>query len=267
MYDGTFARRREVPPPGEHCAGVRSRGVQRRIVLLVFVLAACWSGAAVAAGTQPVVPANAIRQPGAKTNMDTNPANLGSAVITHAFGQLPVYIDGAQERLLPFDVFRTSQPGTKTVKAYRITTPRTALVLDTAMASSLTEAQAREDARQFDVAISIDGAAVPRPSRFWVFYRNNGPLICRIYFPGDLGTLNMGVNMLYIRPPTPGPHTIRVVVHRHLAGAAPATLVTVYSLHVLDRLPNARERAIAPDEDANPKSLGNTPLAFRTPTR
>ena len=262
MYDRTFARRREVPTPG-----YASGGVQRRIVLSIVVLAACWSGAAVAAGTQPVLPANAIRQPGAKTDMDTNPANLGSAVITHAFGQLPVYIDAAQERLLPFDVFRTSVPGTRTVKTYRITTPRTALVLDTAMASSLTEAQAREDARQFRVAISIDGAYVPRPERFWVFYRNDGPLICRIYFPGDLGTLNMGVNTLFIRPLTPGRHTIRVVVHRRLAGAAPATLVSLYALRVLDRLPNARERALAPEEDANPNSLGNTPLAFRTPTR
>jgi hypothetical protein len=153
------------------------------------------------------------------------------------------------------------------VTTYRITTPRTSLVLDTAMASSLTEAQAREDARQFRVAVSIDGAAVPRPARFWVFYRNNGPLICRIYFPGDLGTLNMGVNTLFIRPLTPGRHTIRVVVHRRLAGSAPATLVSVYVVRVLDRLPNARERAIAPEEDANPNALGNTPLAFRTPTR
>jgi hypothetical protein len=241
--------------------------VQRRIVLSIAVLAACWSGAAVAAGTQRVVPANAIRPPHAKVDKDDNPANLGSAVITHAFGQLPVYIDAAQERLLPFDVFRTSVPGRKTVTTYRITTPRTALVLDTAMASSLTEAQAREDARQFRVAISIDGATVPRPERFWVFYRNNGPLICRIYFPGDLGTLNMGVNTLFIRPLTPGRHTIRVVVHRRLIGAAPATLVTVYALHVLDRPPNARERASAPEEDANPSSLGNTPLVFRTPTR
>jgi hypothetical protein len=241
--------------------------VQRRIVLSIAVLAACWSGAAVAAGTQRVVPANAIRPPHAKVDKDDNPANLGSAVITHAFGQLPVYIDAAQERLLPFDVFRTSVPGRKTLTKYRITTPRTALVLDTAMASSLTEAQAREDARQFRVAISIDGATVPRPERFWVFYRNNGPLICRIYFPGDLGTLNMGVNTLFIRPLTPGRHTIRVVVDRRLIGAAPATLVTVYALHVLDRPPNARERASAPEEDANPSSLGNTPLVFRTPTR
>lgn len=247
--------------------GVRFRGVQRRIVLLVFVLAACWSGAAVAAGTQRLLPAGAVRPPDAKTDMDTNPANLASAVITHAFGQLPDYIDGARERLLPFDVFRTSRPGTKTVKVVRLTVPRTALVLDTAMASSLTEAQAREDAGQFRISVSLDGAAVPRPSRFWIFYRNNGPLICRIYFPGDLGTLNMGVNSLLFRPLAPGQHAIRVVLHRRLAGAAPATLVTVYSLKVLDRRPDARERASAPADDANPATLGNKPLAFRTPTR
>jgi hypothetical protein len=233
--------------------GVRFRGVQRRIVLLVFVLAACWSGAAVAAGTQRLLPAGAVRPPDAKTDMDTNPANLASAVITHAFGQLPDYIDGARERLLPFDVFRTSRPGTTTVEVVRLTVPRTAL--------------AREDAGQFRISVSLDGAAVPRPSRFWIFYRNNGPLICRIYFPGDLGTLNMGVNSLLFRPLAPGQHAIRVVLHRRLAGAAPATLVTVYSLKVLDRRPDARERASAPADDANPVTLGNKPLAFRTPTR
>jgi hypothetical protein len=58
-----------------------------------------------------------------------------------------------------------------------------------------------------------------------------------------------------------------VVVQRRLTGAAPATLVTLYKLEVLGRRPNARERAIAPEEDANPATLGNTPLAFRTPTR
>ena len=241
--------------------------LRRIVLLLVLVLAACWSGAAAAAGTRPVLPANAIRPPDVKTNMDENPANLGSAVITHAFGQLPVYIDAAKERLLPFDVFRTSQPGTRSVRRYRITTPRTALILDTAMASSLTEAQAREDAGQFRIAVSIDGAAVASPSRYWVFYRNNGPLICRIYFPGDLGTLNMGVNTLFVRPLKAGSHTIQVVVHRRLAGAAPATLVTVYTLNVLARRPNARERAIAPEEDASPGTLGNKPLTFRTPNR
>ena len=139
--------------------------MRRIVLLLVLVLAACWSGGAATAGTQPVLPANAIRPPDVKTDMDENPANLGSAVITHAFGQLPVYIDGAKERLLPFDVFRTSQPGTKSVSRYRITMPRTSLVLDTAMASSLTEAQAREDASQYRIAVSIDGAAVANPSR------------------------------------------------------------------------------------------------------
>ena len=56
-------------------------------------------------------------------------------------------------------------------------------------------------------------------------------------------------------------------MHRRLTGAAPATLVTVYKLNVLARRPNARERAIAPEEDANPAGLGNKPLTFRTPNR
>jgi len=241
--------------------------VQRRIILLVVVLAACWSGGAASAGTHPVLPANAVRAPDAKTDMDTNPANLASAVITHAFGQLPAYIDGAGFRLLPFDVFRASRPGTKTRQVYRLALPRTSFVLNTAMTSGLTEAEAREDAAQFAVAVSLDGAAVPRPSRYWVFYRNNGPLICRIYFPGDLGTLNMGVNSLVFRPLAPGSHSLHVVVHRRVAGGAPTTLVTDYELTVLARGPNARERASAPADDANPASLGNTPLTFRTPTR
>lgn len=240
--------------------------MQRRIVLLV-VLAACWGCAAASAGTHRVLPAGAVRPPDAKTDMDTNPANLASAVITHSFGQLPDYIDAARERLLPFDVFRALQPGVTTEKVYRLTVPRTSLVLDTAMASSLTEVQSHEDARQFRIAVSLDGASLRSPSRFWVFYRNNGPLICRIYFPGDLGTLHMGVNSLLIRPLTAGRHSLHVVVHRRLAGAAPATLVTDYVLNVLDRRPNARERASAPDDDANPATLGNKPLAFRTPTR
>jgi hypothetical protein len=241
--------------------------VQRRIVLCV-VLAACWSGgAAFAATRQPVLPASAVRAPDAKVDKDENPANLASAVITHAFGQLPDYIDAAQERLLPFDVFRTSQPGTRTVKVYRLTVPRTALILDTAMASSLTLPQAEEDARQFRISVSLDGRTLPSPERFWVFYRNNGPLICRIYFPGDLGTLNMGVNSIFIRPLAAGRHLVHVVVVRRLVGAAPATLVTDYALDVLHRAPNARERASAPPEDDNPAKLGNTPLALRTPTR
>jgi hypothetical protein len=242
--------------------------VQRRIVLLVAVAAAVLGGVASAApAAGRVVPAGAIRPPDAKTDMDTNPANLASAVITHAFGQLPAYIDAASFRLLPFDVFRTAQPERTTVRVHRVTVPHTSLVLDTAMTSGLTEAEARSDAAGVRVAVSLDGAAVPNPARFWVFYRNNGPLICRIYFPGDLSTLNMGVNSLVLRPLAPGRHTLHVVVRRALAGRASATLVTDYALRVLARPPNARERASAPEEDANPASLGNTPLTFRTPNR
>ena len=242
--------------------------MQRRILLFVAAGAAVLGGAAVAgAGTGHVVPAGAIRPPDAKTDMDTNPANLASAVITHAFGQLPAYIDGGGFRLLPYDVFRTAQPGRTTVRVHRLTVPRTSLVLDTAMTSGLTEAEARDDATRVRVAVSLDGAAVRSPARYWVFYRNNGPLICRIYFPGDLGTLNMGVDSLVLRPLSPGRHALRVIVRRRLAGRAQATLVTEYELRVLARAPNARERASAPEEDANPASLGNTPLTFRTPSR
>ena len=134
--------------------------MQRRIVLLVASVAAVCCGGAALAGTQPVLAPNAVRAPDAKTDMDTNPANLASAVITHAFGQLPAYIDDAGFRLLPFDVFRASQPGTTTRQAYRLTVPRTSLVLDTAMASSLTASQAREDAGRYRIAVSLDGAAL-----------------------------------------------------------------------------------------------------------
>ena len=190
--------------------------------------------------------------------MDTNPANLASAVVTHAFGQLPVYIDAAGFRLLPFDVFRAAEPGRRTVEVYRITTPRTAMVLDTAITSALTEGDARADARGVRVAVSLDGMRLAHPERYWVFYRNNGPQICRIYFPGDLGSLNMGANSLVFRPLKAGRHRLEVVVRR-----GRATLVTRYLLDVLRRGPNKRERAIAPDDDANPATLGNTPLVLR----
>ena len=107
--------------------------------------------------------------------MDTNAANLASAVVTHSFGQLPDYIDGASLRLLPIDLFRAAQPGVRTVRTYRVTTPRTGLVLDTAVTSSLTEAEARHDAAQYTVAVSLDGRTVRNPDRYWIFYRNNGP--------------------------------------------------------------------------------------------
>lgn len=205
-----------------------------------------------------------IRSPDAKTGMDTNPANLASAVVTHAFGQLPAYIDAANFRLLPIDLFRGAQPGVTAHRLYRIETPRTSLVLDTVVTSGLTSAQAREDAKQYQVAVTIDGRTVTEPQRYWVFYRNNGPLICRIYFPGDLGSLNMGAHSLVIQPLSPGSHRVHVVVRQHLTHGV-AVMVTDYALRVLPRKPNARERASAPPDSANPASLGNTPLAFRTP--
>jgi len=211
-----------------------------------------------------VLSAGWIRPPDAKTDMDTNPANLASAVVTHAFGQLPVYIDAANFRLLPIDLFRGSQPGITIRRLYRVTTPRTSLVLNTVVTSGLTSAEAREDAKQYRVAVSLDGRTVPRPERFWIFYRNNGPLICRIYFPGDLGSLNMGAHSLVIQPLPAGAHRLHVVVRQRLTHGV-AVIVTDYALRVLPRKPTARERASAPPEDANPKSLGNTPLAFRPP--
>lgn len=215
----------------------------------------------------PFVPQGVIRPPDAKTDMDTNPANLASAVVTHSFGQLPAYIDGASLRLLPFDLFRAAQPGVRTLRTYRVTSPRAGLVLDTAVTSALTEAEVRSDAAQYTIAVSLDGRKVRNPARYWVFYRNNGPQICRIYFPGDLGSLNMGANSLVLRPLQAGRHLLHVVVRQRIAGARPATLVTDYVLRVLDRPPNARERRSAPPDDSNPASLGNEPLVLRTPRR
>jgi hypothetical protein len=205
-----------------------------------------------------------IRPPDAKTTMDTNPANLASAVVTHSFGQLPAFIDAANFRLLPIDLFRGAQPGATNHRLYRLAVPRTSLVLDTVVTSGLTSAQAREDAKQYSVAVSIDGRRVAQPQRYWIFYRNNGPLICRIYFPGDLGSLNMGAHSLVLEPFAPGAHRVHVVVRQRLTQGV-ATRVTDYALRVLSRTPNARERASAPEEDANPGSLGNRPLTFRTP--
>jgi hypothetical protein len=190
--------------------------------------------------------------------MDTNPANLASAVVTHALGQLPVYIDAAGFRLLPFDVFRPAEPGRRTVQVYRIVTPRTSLVLDTAITSALTEEDARSDAKDVRVAVSLDGIRVAHPEGYWIFYRNNGPQICRIYFPGDLGSLHMGANSLVLRPLRPGRHRIVVVVRR-----SRAVLVTRYLIRVLPRAPNARERASAPADGSDPAALGNRPLVLR----
>jgi hypothetical protein len=239
--------------------------VRRALPLfLVVLVAAGW-------GTHRVddrfVPAGVIRPPDAKTGMDTNAANLASAVVTHSFGQLPAYIDGASLRLLPIDLFRAAQPGVRTLRTYRVTAPRTGLVLDTAVTSSLTEAEARHDAAQYTVAVSLDGRTVRSPAQYWIFYRNNGPQICRIYFPGDLGSLHMGANSLVLRPLPAGRHVLHVVVRQRIAGARPATLVTDYLLRVLDRPPNAHERRSAPPDDSNPASLGNQPLVLRTPRR
>src|SRR5207302_9597005 len=38
---------------------------------------------------RPFLPESVVRSPHARTTMDTNPANLASAVVTYSFGQLP----------------------------------------------------------------------------------------------------------------------------------------------------------------------------------
>ena len=235
-------------------------------VALVAVLAGCGSRAVVR--TDPPVgsflPESFFRSPRAKTDMDTNPANLASAVVTYSLGQLPEYIDAAAFRLLPHDMEQTSEPGKTLRKVYRLTVPRTQLVLDTAVTASPLSSEARELASAYTIAVSLDGRAVRDPKRFWVFYRNNGPLICRIYFPGDLGSLNMGANSLVLRPLPAGRHLLRVVVRHRVPGSEPVALrVAEYHLRVLPRPPNAAERALAPDEEAPPPANNRTPLTFR----
>lgn len=203
-----------------------------------------------------------IRSPALTGNMDTNPANLASAVLTHAFGQLPEYIDGARFRLLPLDVFRAFEPGRTVSRTYRIETPRVGLVLDTVYSGGLTAAGALANTRDYAVAVSLDGLRVPAIARYWVAYRNDGPQICRIYFPGDLGSLHMRVNSLVLRPLPAGRHVLRVDVAERVPGLAPARVRTTYVLHVLARGPNAHERAVAPEDNA-PKPAGGTPLALR----
>ena len=233
-------------------------------ISLVILVAAVW-GTSVAAGAD--VTPGSIRSPDAKVDADSNAANLASAVITHAFGLLPDYIDGASLRLLPFDIFRAAEPGMTTRRTYRLTVPHTGLVLDTAVTSELTSADALHDSRQYSIAVSLDGRTVPRPSSYWVFYRNNGPQICRIYFPGDLGSLHMGANSFVLRPLAPGRHLLHVMVVEGIAGTRSATLITNYVLDILHRTPDAAEIRSAPDDDADPATLGNTPLALRTPRR
>jgi hypothetical protein len=196
--------------------------------------------------------------------MDTNPANLASAVVTYSFGQLPKYIDGAAFRLLPHDMEQTSEPGRTLTKVYRLTVPRTHLVLDTAVTASPLSSEAKALARAYTISVSLDGRYVRDPKRFWVFYRNNGPLICRIYFPGDLGSLNMGANSMVLRPLPPGRHVLRVeLVHRISDAVPPARRIAIYRLRVLPRPPNAAEIALAPDEEAPPPENNRTPLTFR----
>jgi hypothetical protein len=236
-------------------------------VALVAVLAGCGSHAAVRSDppSGPYLPESFVRSPHVKTDMDTNPANLASAVVTYSLGQLPEYIDAAAFRLLPHDMEQTSEPGKTLKKVYRLTVPRTHLVLDTAVTASPLASEARELARAYTISISLDGRAVRNPERFWVFYRNNGPLICRIYFPGDLGSLNMGANSLVLRPLAAGRHLLRVVVRHRVSDSQPVALrIAEYHLRVLPRPPNAAEQAIAPEEDSAPPENNRTPLTFRS---
>jgi hypothetical protein len=236
-------------------------------VALVAVLAGCGSHAAVRSDppSRPHLPESFVRSPHAKTDMDTNPANLASAVVTYSLGQLPEYIDDGHFRLLPHDMEQTSEPGKTLRNVYRLTVPRTQLVLDTAVTASPLSSEARQLASAYTISIRLDGRAVRDPERFWVFYRNNGPLICRIYFPGDLGSLNMGANSLVLHPLPAGRHLLRVVVRHRVSDSQPVALrIAEYHLRVLPRPPNATERAIAPEEDEAPPPNNRTPLTFRS---
>jgi hypothetical protein len=241
-----------------------------RLAALLSLLAACAgcgstaSEVAAPAASLAVLPERFVRAPDVKTDMDTNPANLASAVVTYSFGQLPEYIDDAAFRLLPHDMAQASEPGTTVRRVYRITMPRTQLVLDAAVTSSPTESETRQLARSFGVRVSLDGRYVRNPERYWVFYRNNGPQICRIYFPGDLGSLNMGASSMVFRPLAAGRHLLRVeLVHKLSPSVPPARLIADYRLRVLPRGPNAAERAIAPDEEGPPPPTNRTPITFR----
>jgi hypothetical protein len=218
-----------------------------------------------AAVATPLLPDRFVRSPDAKTSMDTNPANLASAVVTYNFGQLPAYIDGAEFRLLPHDLEQASEPGKTNSKVYRLTVPQTHLVLDTAVTTAPVAPEAKELAAAFRISVSLDGRYLRDPQRFWVFYRNNGPQICRIYFPGDLGSLHMGANSIVFRPLPAGRHRLRVELRHRISDSLPAArLLAEYRLRVLARGPNAGERAIAPDEEGPPPPTNRTPLTFRT---
>ena len=220
--------------------------------------------ASAAVDPKPLLPDRFVRQPGVKTTMDTNPANLASAVVTYNFGQLPMYIDGAAFRLLPHDLQQTSEPGRALRTVYRLTVPRTRLVLDTAVTAAPVVSETRELARGYTISVSVDGRYVRDPNRFWVFYRNNGPQICRIYFPGDLGSLNMGANSIVFQPLPAGSHRLRVELRHQVSDSAPpARLVADYRLRVLPRGPNAAERALSPNEEGPKPATNRTPLTFR----
>jgi hypothetical protein len=240
------------------------------VALLPILACACGAdGVAVearslASDARPLLPGSFIREPHVKTDMDTNPANLASAVVTYSFGQLPEYIDGAEFRLLPHDLTQASVPGETVRHRYRITVPRTRLVLDTAVTTAPGMQEAKELARAFTIDVTLDGRHVRDANRFWVFYRNNGPQICRIYFPGDLGSLNMGANSMVFHPLRPGRHVLRVGLVQRIADGVPAArIVSRYDLRVLPRAPTAAERAIAPDEEGPPPATNRVPLTFR----
>jgi hypothetical protein len=236
----------------------------RARLLMLLALAAPLAACGAASDPAQVV----VRSPGAHVEMDENAANLASAVVTYNFGQLPEYIDKAKYRLLPHDLDQTVEPGAVARHTYQLTVPRTWLVLDTVVTSALTESEARQDAAQWRVSVRIDGTALAQPHRYWVYYRNNGAQICRIYFPGDLGALNMGVHSLVLRPLSPGRHSLHVVADRSLGGGRAGRIVTDYALRVLPRAPNAREIAVAPDDElGDALNVNRTPLTFRSPTK
>ena len=214
---------------------------------------------------RPLLPDSFLRAPSAKTDMDTNPANLASAVVTAGLGQLAPYIDGGAFRLLPFDLNQASEPGRALVSKYRVTLPRTHVVVDTVAVASPTRSETKSLAHNWDVRVALDGRYVRDPHRFWIFYRNNGPQICRIYFPGDLGSLQMGANSFVLNPLPAGRHVLRVEAAQRISERLPvARIVRVYTLNVLHRRPGAREAAIAPDEEGPPPANNRTPLTFRS---
>ena len=138
-------------------------------------------------------------------------------------------------------------------------------MLDTVYTAAPTADEAKLLARAWTVDVSLDGRHLRQPDRFWVFYRNNGPQICRIYFPGDLGSLQMGANSIVFHPLAPGRHRLVVRATQHLGGSlGSSTLIADYRLRVLARGPNEHERELAPEEDSAPPADNRTPLTFRT---